>query len=190
MKPKTANQLLIKSAIEPRAQNTGLCDINKDMISNYYTILADVVRRKDLSEQDKAFIECVLLSGARVSSVLKIRPIDIRQGGKVIIRQDKRSDIIIYQPVSLLSYWLKCREFYVIPFYGLSRFYYYRLFRKLGLYGMFEGNNKYSVTHIGRHLQGIVFRDSDLTIVDKKKVLGHKNEKNILYYEKDQKRHK
>jgi hypothetical protein len=63
-----------------------------------------------------------------------------------------------------------------------SRFYFYRLFKRIGLYGKFGSNDNNSVTHYFRHLQGLDVQNSFNDWALTASALGHKNEKSTIYY--------
>jgi hypothetical protein len=125
------------------------------------------------------------MSGSRISAILRLSGNDVLADGKILIRQDKKSLPITYFPLKSLSFWLDVKNKHKLPFYGLSRFYYYRLFLKLGISIRFGNNVTHSVTHLGRHYQGLVHKNIDVNTKYQLNTLGHKNKKNIINYENE-----
>ena len=64
-----------------------------------------------------------------------------------------------------------------------SRFYYYRLFKRLGLYEKFNGNVNNSVTHYFRHKLLSSFKSEEIEIETRQNFIGHKSKKSTKYYE-------
>jgi hypothetical protein len=185
MKKKTANQLLIKPAIKLSAQYTTPCAFRTQPLEQRFADCEAIFARNDISFVDKACIEMSIYGGMRISSILQFSYKHVLSDLRCCVPQCKGSSNIIYIPVFTRSFVFNVRKYKLTPFEGMSRFYYYRLFKKLGLSEKFGTNNNFSVTHIGRHLQGINHRCLDSNNFDKSQVLGHKNAKNITHYEKD-----
>ncbi len=123
--------------------------------------------------------------GLRVSEILNIAGKDISRSYNVRIRSKKNSnDRLINAGLFkdfLSAYVSRDRK----VFEEFDRFYIYRELKKLGLKYQFAGNQKSSVTHLGRHifaLQNIPIADSEMSV---SKMLGHKNESNQKYYVKE-----
>jgi integrase len=186
---RTANQLLTKSVPSPCAQTATLCDFPQVPLAAFYSDFDKIMTRKDIAETDKAIIELVILGGFRISSLLRLQSRDVMHDLSIMVKQDKGSSSILFTSVYCRDFWRRFKQLGMNPFYGLSRFYYYRLFIKLGLSMRFEGNKNHSVTHLGRHMRGLNLKGQNICINDKESILGHKNIKNMQYYEKDIAKH-
>lgn len=168
----------------PSALIATQCDMAMYPMSTIRRQVDDLMKRNDLTDADKAVIELCILAGSRISAVLKLNSRNVRNDGKITIIQDKKSLNISYQPSYSLDFWLYVKKYGLSPFDGLSRFYYYRLFVKLGLVMKFGDNKRFSATHIGRHYQALInLNSSDFDFKDNN-ILGHRNLKNLEYYEK------
>jgi len=193
---KRANNLLtqqrVNSASTLPAQTATLCDPGYQLTSAITTQLAVLMNRNDLTQADKAVIEMSLLGGLRISSILRLQGKNVLNDLSCCVLQDKGSSTVIFHSVYCRDFWRMTKDYNLVPFDGLSRYYYYRLFIKLGLNKRFEGNINHSVTHLGRHIKGLVYKSQKMTEIEKQRLLGHKNIKNLQYYEKqpdkDQKR--
>ncbi len=181
---KRANQLLVKPEPKPSAQTVTLCDQSTAKLAALNRLVSGLMARSDLSTHDKALIELSLMYGMRVGSLLNIKSSDIKFNGDIKVIQQKGSMPVVCRSVFNLEFWLNQRTKGIKIYEGFSRFYYYRLFMKLGLTYKFEGNKKYSCTHLGRHLVVLnsIASGDDREVY--KTILGHVNEKNIEYYEK------
>jgi len=124
-------------------------------------------------------------NGLRVSEILSITGRDVSRSYNIRIRS-KKGSIDRLVNASLFASFL---ESYIgnntLVLGQFDRFYIYRELKKLGLSYKFEGNQKSSVTHLGRHLfalENIPLADDNMSVG---KMLGHKNENNQKYYVKE-----
>lgn len=179
--------LRIKSVTTPTAHKAQLCQESSFTKRKQDRFISDLVKKKDLSYQDKAVIELMYLYGLRISEVLKVNVYDITNQGSVLIKGLKRSDNRIVYPVEFRSFWINAGSS-VLPI-GLifSRFYYYRLFRKLGYSGKYGSNQKDSVTHYFRHELVLSLKKQGYDKRSISQFLSHRSLKSLDHYEKNKK---
>lgn len=172
----------VNAGISPRAQSgTLLRHQNATDVENF-NLEAFFGQQSSLTETDKAVIELMYMWGLRVSEVLNITCADVSRTGNIRIKALKGSNFRVVRSSVYEWFWLNA-DSSLLPLKNVfSRFYFYRLFKRIGLYGTFGNNSNQSVTHYFRHLQGLdvqnSFEDWELTA----SALGHKNVKSTLYY--------
>jgi len=174
----------IKSVSSPSAQSSRPCAQGSPDAMSGFDVEAFLSNASFLSVIEKAVIELMAVNGLRISEVLNINQSDISKSGNIRIRSLKGSSFRVVQSMLFKEFWLSGAAG-LLPLSSVySRFYFYRLFRKYGLYATFGTNNHSSVTHYFRHLKGLdiqeSFNDWELTA----SVLGHKNINSTLYYGK------
>lgn len=172
----------IKSVTKPSAQYATLCDQGSPDVVPSFDIATFLKEHSELKHVEKAVIELMFLYGLRISEVLQINQSDISKGGNIRIKALKGSSFRIVQSLMFKEFWIS-ESRPLLPLSSVySRYYFYRLFRKYGLYSTFGVNQKASVTHYFRHLRGLevqsAFEDWELTASS----LGHKSTKSTVYY--------
>lgn len=169
------DKLRNESVLSPSAQYGTLCVGVSDsgtLLTNVYSLLYN---NQELSLCDKAVIECQMLSGARISQVLQIKPTDITDNAVIRIPSSKGSNAIVYTPVIYRQYWLDVKRLKSVIAQYRDRFYYYRLYRKYGIYSLIIGNVNTSVTHSLRHALMQETEKLDITPVERAAKIGHKS---------------
>lgn len=178
-------QKSIKSVPIPCAQSVNLCE--PGTVAESLNIAFTTSWEKEYSERpDIAFVIWLMYAqGLRVSEILSIVGRDISNSFNIRIRSKKGSSDRLIN-ASLFSCYLKSYIGKNTLILGqFDRFYIYRELKKLGLTYRFEGNEKSSVTHLGRHLfalENIPLADDNMSV---SKMMGHKNENNQKYYVKE-----
>lgn len=172
----------VKSVSSPSAQSATLCDEVCPAVAPSFDVVCFLGKHPELVVAEKAVIELMALYGLRISEVLSINRSDISQGGSIRVRALKGSSIRVIQSFMFREFWIS-QGSSLLPLSSVySRFYFYRLFRKYGLYSTFGVNEKASVTHYFRHLKGLevqtAFNDWELTASS----LGHKSQKSTVFY--------
>lgn len=172
----------IKSVPSPCAQTTTPCGSGSPGISNGFDLEVFMSNASGLSVLEKAVIELMFMHGLRISEVLNIDQSDISKSGAIRIKALKGSSFRVVQPALFKEFWLKnCSQ--LLPLRTVySRFYFYRLFKRLGLYAYFGTNSNASVTHYFRHLKGLDIQESFNDWALTQSVLGHKNVNSTHYY--------
>lgn len=166
----------------------GLCGSAETEQASDITIAVERIMTSNEGIAFKALSTLLLRAGLRVSDVLRVSGSDITNDGKVIIRQSKGSLSRIVQPVECLSFWLEFRSSSVSLSAIYSRYYVYRVFRKLLIMGSYGDNKRASVTHSGRHEVALsVYRvTGELESITN--VLGHSSKKTASYYAQEKKK--
>jgi integrase len=174
-----------KSVAIPLAQNTTLCaegnrskaaNINRDSI-------AAAIKAKD--ELVYVLYVVMMITGSRISEALSIAPHHITRNGSFKIVGSKGSGSRLYYDSSIAQRLIDCKFNNIYIFDRLNRFYVYRIFKSCGFMHKFDGNDKFSVTHLHRHLKALdaIEVDEDNDIVTD--VLRHKSNKTKIAYEKE-----
>lgn len=177
----------VKPATSPRAQSSTLLQPCTPTTTAGFDMVAFASQWNTLEVFELAVIELMFMWGLRVSEVLQVNTSDISKSGNIRIKALKGSNFRVVRSSLYSSFWLDS-DATILPLNAVySRFYFYRLFKRVGLYGHFGNNCNNSVTHYFRHLRGLdvqdTFNDWDLTA----NALGHKSSKSTLYYGKRQK---
>jgi integrase len=141
----------LDSVLQSSAQSTSSCAALTSLEALANSVYALLVHNSEIAELDKAVIEIQLLSGCRIGSVLMITGSDVSSIGQVRIPPEKGGKSVIVTPVLTRSFWQRFRSVPMSIGQERNRFYYYRLYRKYGVYALVEGNTNFSVTHSLRH---------------------------------------
>lgn len=130
----------------------------------------------------QAITELLILYGLRISDALGIEPRDIMRDGSIRVVQSKGSAPLFCHSVNFRQFWAEFAQISGFQGFVYNRFYFYRLFKKIGLYGLFGSNNNNAVTHYPRHIRALsVSRDgADLTNITH--ALGHNSTRSASYY--------
>jgi site-specific recombinase XerD len=178
-------QMSIKSVSAPSAHTANLCEVG--IVSEQLNLAFVSSWEKEYSSRPSiAFIIWLMYTnGLRISEILSITGRDISRSYNIRIHSKKGSTDRLIN-ASLFASFLKSHIGNNALVLGqFDRFYIYRELKKLGLSYRFEGNQKSSVTHLGRHLfalENIPLADDSMSVG---KMLGHKNESNQKYYVKE-----
>ena len=168
------SKLTTKPAISPVAQTTILLhDWDGQVLANIDRLFeSKEVRKLPLSVQ--TVIELQMLYGLRISEVLGIANRDLTSQGLIKVRGAKgSSDRFIYS-VRFGYYCDYVRINSIAKLCDYSRYYFYRLYKRLGIYARFNGNEVNSVTHYFRHRLMELNKKDGLSIEDSRKFIGHK----------------
>lgn len=185
---KTDNRLALENRISSvsglTAQNNTLCVgadlVNADKIGLYtYDELKQIVDSVDFS-----VILLLHYFGLRISEVLNINNTDVLEGCLIRVRTLKGGTNRLISGAIYPNYWLKVKQFGLSDHTLRGRFYYYRLFKRLGLHSQFVGNSKQSVTHSFRHHFVLRLLKDGVEYEEIKTIIGHNNVKNTKIYGK------
>ncbi|HSH51375.1 MAG TPA: tyrosine-type recombinase/integrase [Bacteroidales bacterium] len=136
----------------------------------------------ELPSLELAIIELQMLYGLRISEVLSIQFNDIAYDGSILIHGKKGSSDRYVHPLKFVDYWRYFRNNRLtIPSY-CNRYYFYRLYKKKGIYLTMRGNKKSSVTHFVRYLYIAKMLNENIDIDIIKKVVGHKSINSTISY--------
>lgn len=173
----------INSVPNLSAQSATLYDLDNSDDNNIYTSYKRIVLSYALSAVECAVIELLMCHGLRISEVLRIRSYDVKGTGHVVIKGLKGSKDRLILPVMNLRFWMSSGSGLLPIKDTFSRFYFYRLFKRIGLYEKFEGHTNNSVTHSFRQklLRGLKKDGVDSSLLSD--FIGHVSKKTIKYYE-------
>jgi len=180
-KEETVNSR-IKSVLDSNAPIAELGEIRniERLYKRINTLLT--AEKSDLSPTDAAVLELQFLNGLRISEVLNISGRNINPYGAIHIKGLKGSSDRLVYSVSFKSFWLNMRKHNISFPKSLNRYYYYRLYKKKGLYEVFGNNKKASVTHLLRYVYLIGLYQSGLPISEIQTILGHRSIKSTIHY--------
>jgi len=189
MKTTTANFSQLRNpkdaAISGRnldAHTTKLLQPENNEIEEIYKNLFNRPVVKLLPVPVQVIIELQLLYGLRITEVLSIGATDIMRNGLIHVRGKKGSqDRYIYSQ-RFSNYVMFCKVNNVAYLCDYSRFYFYRLYKKLGIYYKFAGNDKNSVTHFFRHSILNAQKLEGMETEDSQRFIGHKSIKSTKIY--------
>jgi len=168
----------------PSAQTTKLLHDQTKELAEITALLHNLLHNDVVPEPVKAVAALMFEHGLRITEVLRIEKGDISASGHIRIKGLKGSNSRVVLSNIRRKFWITSPD-YMFPIGNTySRFYFYRWFKKMGVYKIFGDNKKYSVTHLFRHALALQFKvdfnDTQLT----QKYLGHKNIKSTEHYEK------
>jgi site-specific recombinase XerD len=134
------------------------------------------------SNLEKAVILLLLEHGLRISEVIRLDASCLLPGSRLLVRGSKRSNDRLIQSVSYSS-----DLFFYLKTFGridnvYSRFYIYRLCKKLGISFESSISSKISVTHAGRHLFAEILNESGVSLENIQSFVGHKSSKSTQCY--------
>lgn len=171
-----------KPVQNPSAQPTSKLHQGMSIDTKLDSFILTITSDSTIPAYLKGLILLILCHGIRVSELLCIVGKDILTDGTVKIRGLKGSNDRIIEPYYFRKQisGLSGSNFHLGACF--SRWWFYRYFKKRGIYIKFKSGQNASVTHVGRVLyakkiQGFT-KDKELT----KRSLGHKNIKNTEIY--------
>jgi integrase len=171
-----------KSVLTLPAQSNTLYRVGNLSSETFRHILSNNKQYLDKNIQIKSLILIMVNGGLRVSEALSVSWSDITSMGHVFIKGKKGSNDKVLHTGECESYFLKCRINSVDPFFGLNRFFVYRLFKSMGIVFEKKGNKNKAVTHAIRNLVSIDQQKNGFSIESTKTHLGHKNIKSTKHY--------
>lgn len=145
-------------------------------------LLLKELEEKNFDPKLLAYISLQFTAGLRISDLLKINYSNITPNLLIAIEQGKGSNVLNVQPVFYRDIWRAIRDNKLSPMSNYSRFWFYKLYKKLGIMMDNGAGRNNSVTHAPRKLlaQELYANDNNLEIA--KNALGHKDERSTLYY--------
>lgn len=143
---------------------------------------------KNNGNEYRLFGEIMLRSCSRVSAVLRLTGHNVLPDGRVLIAQDKGSNILQCTLVwcSDLVHLIAGNDLPLFPNLTYNRV--YRDFKRWGLYYQSSGNSDFSVTHYFRKVQAndLYLQTRDASNVTA--ILGHKSTRTADYYIEDRRK--
>lgn len=181
--PKYYNILdRIKSASNLPAQSTRLYEVANAPEAMILTYIEEVKNSTYLGEQVQALIVLMLENGLRVSEVCSIDYSKIDKLGRIYIDSKKGSNSRIITSSEYSKYFKKVAGTSFTVGDVFDRFFFYRLFKKLGI--VFEtgkGMNN-AVTHTARILTLKSLNEDKIATSEIARFIGHKNQMNTKKY--------
>lgn len=135
-----------------------------------------------LSEYEKGIIELQFYYGIRISEALRIRHTDITDIGQILIKGMKGSNSKVVYPILYKEFWLRVKRNKTNIPESYNRFYFYRLYKKIGLSQVMGKNKNNSVTHLLRYNYLINLMQNGITVDNLQQSIGHKSLKSTLHY--------
>lgn len=172
----------IKVASKISAQSTKLCEVVNGHEALILTYIMEVKKSTYLGEKIQALIVLMLENGLRVSEVCSINYSKIDKLGRIYIDSKKGSNSRIVTSSEFSAYFKKVAGIDYVVGNVYDRFFFYRLFKKLGI--IFEtgkGMNN-AVTHTPRILTLKSLNEDNIATSEIARFIGHKNEKNTKKY--------
>lgn len=176
-----------KPVVTPSAQSTKLFQTRPFDLTALSTLVTSILRSQTLPVFQLAVIELLFLYGLRISEALNIDVSCVSANGAIKVKGKKGSETRIVQPVLFREFWLISGR-HLLPLINVySRHYFYKQFKRLGLYVVHAGNVNNSVTHSFRHMILSDLYSSFNDTSSSQKFIGHKSQKSTQHYEQKNK---
>ena len=95
-----------------------------------------------ISENVIAYVALHAQAGCRISDLLAVDYRSISKHLNISILQGKGSMALVIQPLYFRGYWKLVRDAKLTPMQSFNRFYFYRLYKKYGMYRDWETDRK------------------------------------------------
>ncbi len=173
---------LVKSIATPLAQSTTLLHVHSGSFASQIDIASGYIANKKNNIIDRVVIQLLMSNGLRISEVLHISGSDITPDGSILIRSKKGSELRYVSAMQFSSWLGNNRLFFASQVAYRNRWYYYRLFKRIGLDMRISGNSNNAVTHLFRY--AFIERVNQLSGSSEStaKIVGHKNPANTKRY--------
>lgn len=135
-----------------------------------------------------AIAEIILRGGLRINDALGVIPSDVMFDGSLMVRQGKGSQPISVVPIVYRQFWFDFAKVEGHTDFVFSDKYFYRLFKKLGIYGKFGTNGNNSVTHYARHIRALSVSRNGIDTANITRALGHNSSRTASYYAKKERK--
>jgi integrase len=188
---KKGNGLTVKGLLTERANNAILtssartaipCNVNESELQEYAFAVSVFLTSPSNSMIDKAVVEVLYLNGCRISELLSIKHSQIKSNGFISISGLKKSNSRILITNEFRLFWLAKKKSFGDIFENRSRFYFYRLFKKQGLFIKPLNSERYAVCHSFRHNLLRSITDSETTVNQSGSFVGQKRINSTLHY--------
>lgn len=181
-KPVTITKQCILDVLRPPALIAKQCEAGKDTDKDVTALLEIIGTIKNVDSKVHSLALFLLDSSCRVSEALKLQPHNIDKLYRVKIEETKtKTTRIVHTHYSRESIeYIRANN--VNIWSELNRFYVYRVFKKVGLFGTFGENKRVSVTHLIRHESALIAQNQGFTETDTQKIIGHKSVNSTQHY--------
>ncbi len=177
-----SNKPIINAEPISSAQYTTLCSDASQTTARSNIVCTYIAPDSKLSELEKAIIELMFLSGCRISEALGIDSNAILRNGSIQIKGSKGSSDRIISVILYRDFWLRNKLFIKSVLQPFSRFYFYRLFKQLGLSYHMYGKYNMNVTHSLRQLYIESMNEGAVSNELIRNSIGHKSINSQEYY--------
>jgi len=128
-----------------------LCDARQSQTTSLDLIVNGILSKNNLHELDRLVIDLLHTNGCRISELIGLNYASIRSDNTIFIKGLKGSNDRIIHSTNYSQLLADIRINRAEMFENKNRFYYNRLFKKIGLYTQFSNDEKLAVTHSLRH---------------------------------------
>jgi integrase len=141
-----------------------------------------IISQKTLSIEIKAYCTLLIENGLRISELLSINLSKTSANGLILIHGSKGSNDRFVRSVNYNEFFVlsRNRNFTIGSLY--SRFFFYRLFKSLGIVSFSSVGGNDFVTHSGREVLIKSMYANANSVINIKNYIGHKNEKSTNIY--------
>ena len=164
------------------AQNTKSEPTFTKPLSGLDLIYSSYASNPCVSADMKFLLELQLFFGLRVSEALNLGPGQSRGNGVFEFKTLKRGENRTIQIIHNEPYIRENIEYKLPLINRYTRYYVYRLYKKLGIYQKYNNNRHDSVTHYFRHELILYMKSQGLSDTMISKFMGWKGDLTIQYY--------
>lgn len=174
----------IEAVPSSSAQYIKLCERVRNIISENSSFSINIDANKNQNDILNLIILLQYYYGMRISEVLNIRISELKIGRFCIVKGLKGSHDILISDDLLIDVLTYYKNIGLEVFEGISRFYVYREFKKMGIQINGGGKVNLAVTHSFRHNLAKDLRDSGYKDEDVTLALHHKSKSSQKNYGK------
>lgn len=140
------------------------------------------LEKRNVDKYIIAYITLQFSAGLRISDLLRVSYKNISPSLHITIEQGKGSNTIITQPIYLRDLWHEIRIKKLHPVQAYNRFWFYKLYKKLGIVKSNGANRNNSVTHAPRKMLAQQLYTEEDNYEAARVALGHKDVRSTKYY--------
>lgn len=176
-------KLRANSNLKRSAQTDIKCALGGGQYEKFLQTGIDFVSNSKNCIIDRIVIMLLYTYGLRISEVLSIRFNDISETGTILIHPKKGSEVRLVSGHIFTDWILKHKGLLNSGLENRNRWYYYRLFKKLGITKKMVGNENYATTHVFRYMFVAEIKKRSGDSLTTQKIVGHKSQKSTVLYE-------
>lgn len=144
--------------------------------------LISKLEKRNVDRKIIAYITLQFSAGLRISDLLRVSYKNISPSLHITIEQGKGSNTIITQPIFLREVWREIRDKKLYPVQNYNRFWFYKLYKKLGISKSNGAGRNNSVTHAPRKFLAQQLYVEENNYEAARVALGHKDARSTKYY--------
>lgn len=137
---------------------------------------------KNIDKYIIAYITLQFSAGLRISDLLRVSYRNISPSLHITVEQGKGSNTIIAQPIFMREIWREIRDKKMYPIQSYNRFWFYKLYKKLGISKSNGSGRNNSVTHAPRKMLAQQLYTEKDNYEAARVALGHKDIRSTKYY--------